>query len=350
MMLPNQITTQTFSQNGKGGYKAIEVDAFIQRVYQSYNKLYHDNKLLLERLDEALPMLDEYNKSKNSIADALIWAKSTAEKNIEEARSIADKLISDANEKADKIFEEKKAEADAYYNEKTAEADKKVAKATADLESLEKQADSFSDKYIADVNQKAQAAIEEANSKAASIVADAYSDAKAAKEKAENLITQANKELNAIKAEASKIKNELLSLISFAQKAAEEVDSHIFDPVELISEIEEVQPEAPVVDETEIEPFSLDGVEFTEIEDNDEADVSLAQTFVPSENEYVRFFDRQLPDVNDILSGFFAAASEDKASGVKSEDENSFKFTNIFADPADRGDTRIFNSLMKDSE
>ena len=135
MMLPNQITLQTFTQTGKGGYKAVEVDAFIQRVYQSYNKLYNDNKALCEKLDEILPVIDEYNKRKNSIADALIWAKSTAEKNIEESQNIADKLVSEATEKADKLYEEKKAEADAYYEAKTAEAEAKAATAKAELPS-----------------------------------------------------------------------------------------------------------------------------------------------------------------------------------------------------------------------
>ena len=141
MMLPNQITLQSFSQNGKGGYKAIEVDAFLQRVFQSYNKLYNDNKALCEKLDETAPLIEEYNKRKNSIADALIWAKSTAEKNIEEAQSIADKLIYEASEKADKMYEDKKSEADTYYNAKTSEADKRAEKAKSEFESIKKQAE-----------------------------------------------------------------------------------------------------------------------------------------------------------------------------------------------------------------
>ena len=55
MMLPNQITLQHFTQTGKGGYRSIEVDAFLQRVYQSYNKLYNDNKALNDKLEELMP-------------------------------------------------------------------------------------------------------------------------------------------------------------------------------------------------------------------------------------------------------------------------------------------------------
>ena len=51
MMVPNQIINQRFSLAGKGGYKASEVDAFIQRVFQNYNKLYNDNNILKEYVD-----------------------------------------------------------------------------------------------------------------------------------------------------------------------------------------------------------------------------------------------------------------------------------------------------------
>ena len=341
MMNPNQITLQTFSQTGKGGYKAVEVDAFIQRVYQSYNKLYRENDALREKLDEILPVIEEYNKRKNSIADALIWAKSTAEKNIEEAKATADKLIFEATEKADRLYEEKKAEADAYYSSKTEAADENLERAKAELESIRHQADSFSEKYTKGINDKAKALIEDANLKAASIVADAYADAKSAKEKTEKLIADADKELNLMKAEAAKIKNELLSLVSLAQKAAEEVDNRMFEPVVITADAEEEVVEPEQLDYEEIEPFSLDDIQpevSLKLEEKlDEENEDDAQP------EFVKFFDTKLPDVNDLLSEIFTAVSEQNPRKADTEEENSFKFTNIFDDPADRGDTRIFN-------
>lgn len=337
MMLPNQITLQSFSQNGKGGYKAVEVDAFLQRVYQSYNKLYTDNKLLCEKLDETAPLIEEYNKRKSSIADALIWAKSTAEKNIEEAQSIADKLIAEANTKADKIYADKLAEADEYYTSKTADADKKAERAKAELDSIRKQADVFAEEYTKSVNEKAQAIIEDANTKAASIVADAYADAKKAKEKADAVLEGANKELNLLKAEASKIKNELLSLISLAQKAAEEVDNRMFEPVEAADGDKDII-EADKIDFEDIEPFTLDDIKPDVPEEaNKDIPLSIGGNEVnPSQPEFVRFFGTQLPDVDDLISNIFSAVNEQNSKKTGSEDENSFRFTNIFDEPADR--------------
>lgn len=342
MMLPNQITLQSFSQNGKGGYKAVEVDAFLQRVFQSYNKLYNDNKALCEKLDETAPLIEEYNKRKNSIADALIWAKSTAEKNIEEAQSIADKLIYEASEKADKMYEDKKSEADTYYNAKTSEADKRAEKAKAEFESIKKQAEAFSEEYVSSINEKAKAIIEDANAKAASIVADAYADAKAAKEKADAIIASANKELNVIKAEAAKIKNELLSLVSLAQQAAEEVDNRIFEPVEADEAAQVNDAEAPQIDIDDIEPFTLDNIQ-PEVPEDVPLSIGGNEVNV-SQPDFVRFFGTELPDVNDLISDIFTAVSnENNTKKQEAEEDNSFRFTKIFDEPSDRSDTKLFN-------
>lgn len=346
MMLPNQITLQTFSQNGKGGYKAIEVDAFLQRVFQSYNKLYADNKALCEELDETRPLLNEYNQRKNSIADALIWAKSTAEKNIEEAKTVADNLVAEATEKAEKLYDDKKAEADAYYTEKTAEAEKRASKAQAEFDSLKKQSEEYSEKYIAEINLKAQTIVEDANLKAASIVSEAYADAQKAKEKVDSIIAEANAELERLKAEAAKIKSQILSLVSDAEKAADKIDDTVFESVtaEKADDGEAVTAEQLNIDD--IEKFDFDIIEDVEIveEPEEKAEENNGQP------EFVRFFGNEMPDVNELLTGIFNAVSEEKTRRENNEDENTFRFSNIFAEPSDRTDTRIFDTLKKDSE
>lgn len=334
MMLPNQITLQNFSQNGKGGYKAVEVDAFLQRVYQSYNKLYIDNKTLCEKLDSVMPMIDEYNNRKNSIADALIWAKTTAEKNIDESKEIADKIVTDANVKADEILSESKAKADAYYSEKTSAADERVEKAQAEYDNLKRQSEVYSDRYIAEINVKGRTIIEDANAKAASIVSDAYADAKKAREKADRIIAEANAELDRLRIEASKIKSELLSLISYADKAAESVSDSVFETFKETDTENEEMISADIIDPDEIEPFSFDGIEIIgedEEEIVEESEEEVANQKQP-QPEYVRFFGADMPDVDDLLSDIFTAVKEEKERRENSDEENSFRFMNIFSD------------------
>ena len=354
MMQPNQITSHSFSQNGKGGYKAIEVDAFLQRVYQSYLKLNNERKALSEKLDEVMPMLNEYNQRKNSIADALIWAKATAEKNIEEAQAIADKTIADANLKAEKLLESTKAEADAYYADKTASADEKVEKAKAEFERLKQESEIYSDRYIAEINVKTQTIIEDANAKAEAIVAAAYSDAKKSSEKADRIIATANAELESLKAEAAKIKNEISALITYAEKAADKIDNSVFDAVTNAVSDDSEEIAAKSIDLEEVESFTFEGIKdsFDDIEvDSPQPVESVEEEVKPSaQPEYVRFFGADMPDVNDLLSGIFNAVNDEKTRKQSNEDENSFVFSDIFASDNDNGSTRAFDAFMKDSE
>lgn len=341
MMLPNQITSQKFSQNGKGGYKAVEVEAFLQRVYQSFNKLYVDNKALCEKLDSLMPMIDEYNNRKNTIADALIWAKSTAEKNIEEAKEIAADIVANANEEADRIVSESRIKADAYYTEKTTAADEKAEKARAEYENLKRQTEIYSDRYIAEINVKTRTIIEDANTKAASIVSEAYSDAKKAREKADRIIEKANNELDALKAEAAKIKNEILNLISYANTASESISDSVFDHMKAVDTSGDEVISANLIDADEIEVFSLDGIDVSAVHDDNEFEEIIDESEVeaevkepeksekPSQPDYVRFFGADLPDVDDLLADIFTAVKEEKARMENSDEDNSFRFMNF---------------------
>lgn len=357
MMNPNQITAQSFSQNGKGGYKAIEVDAFLQRVYQNYNKLFLEKNALNEKLNEVLPMLNEYNQRKNSIADALIWAKATAEKNIDEAKTIADNLVAQANEKSEKLMESRKAEADAYYADKTVTADERVRRAKEEYEKIKQESEVYSDRYIAEINVKAQTIIEDANAKAETIVAEAYNDTKKAREKADRIIAGANAELERLKAEAAKIKNEISALIAYAQKAADEIDNTVFDVINNDINTVDADLTAKTIDIDEIEKFTFDGIKesYEEIVDETEtAEVAEVEAEkadeAPAQPEYLRFFGADMPDVNDLLSGIFNAVSDEKTRRDSNEDENSFVFSDIFASDDDNGRTKNFNVFMKDSE
>ena len=339
MMLPNQITSQTFSQNGKGGFKADEVTAFLQRVAQSYSRLYAEKKALSDKIDTLMPKVEEYERSKATIADALIWAKATAEKNIEEANGIAQKTLAEATEKAEKLLEEKRLQADAYYSEKTATADRNVEKARAEFENLKQQSELYADRYIAEINVKAQTVIEDANSKAASIVSAAYADAQKAREKADRIIASANSELYRLLSEAETIKNQIASLITYAQNAAEQIDTSLFAPVEASESSVEQEVEAKSVDASAVESFSFDGIPGVSVTDVEQpevaADDTVAQPDSGAQPGYVRFFGADIPDVNDILSGIFSAVSDapSQTSGdATDDDEPAFRFEKVVSD------------------
>ena len=255
MMLPNQINNQRFTLAGKGGYKAIEVDAFIQRVYQNYNKLYNENNILKERLSAITPLIDEYNENKRAIADALIWAKTTPDKTVEQAQHDAEKIIDAAKIDGDKIIADKTAEAQAVYSQELNSTKIALENAKAELEMIQTQAKSFSERYISEINSKAESIIEDANANASKIVADAYKDAQTAREKADSIISKANEELLEIKNEASKLKK---SIETAVKTAAESVADFSLDEIEAETVAEPEKIVAKQIDINEIEEFNFD--------------------------------------------------------------------------------------------
>lgn len=333
-MVPNQIINQRFSLAGKGGYKASEVDAFIQRVFQNYNKLYNDNNILKERLSAITPLIDEYNENKRAIADALIWAKTTSDKTVEQAQQEAKDVIEAANAEGQKIISEKTAEAQAVYAQELSSTEKALENAKTELEMTRNQAKSFSERYIAEINAKAAAVIEDANSNASKIVADAYKDAQTARDKADAIIRKANEELELIKAEAFRLKAEIEKAVKIASDSVagfsiDDIEPEVTPDTELIeakqidaSEIEEfsfnftAEPSAEVSDEeteAEFEEEKSEEVPSFEIETVvDEINVPEKEEASFGEDDFISGGSAAMPDVSAYISKIFdSAGSED---------------------------------------
>ncbi len=333
MMLPNQITNQRFSMAGKGGYRASEVDAFIQRVFQNYNKLYNDNNVLKERLSAITPLIDEYNENKRAIADALIWAKTTSDKTVEQAQQEAKDVIEAANAEGQKIIAEKTAEAQSVYAQELNSTEIALENAKTELEMTRNQAKSFSERYIAEINAKASSIIEEANSNASKIVADAYKDAQTARDKADAIIRKANEELEFIKSEAFKLKEEIEKAVKIAADSVAEFSIDDIEP-EVSPDTEIIEPRQ--IDIAEIEEFTFDFDEETATKVSEDAPETAAleteseempsfeietivddETFVEKEENTVNTDDfisggsSAMPDVNAYISKIFDSAGSD---------------------------------------
>lgn len=338
MLTPLQISTQRFTPSGKGGYKAAEVDAFIQKVYKNYTKLYNDNNTLGERLASLSPVIDEYNQNKAAIANALISAQTVANTKLDEAKAAADAIIGEANQKGDEIIREKSAEAEKYYADKTHEADEKLTELQKNYSKMKSESDSYKENYLKEVNLKVNELIEDANEKAASIVAKAYSDAKQAREKADEVIASANAELNALKAETAKIKKELASFIKLAESAAKAVgDYEVIEKAEFTQE--EVKAEKISAEdipafafeiETEAEAVITEEP-VTEEKESDETPEESAEDLFDAEEESLDLdlFSHstpEMPDVNSYLSKIFDGTSQD---------DSAFGFNDLISESAD---------------
>ena len=358
MMTPLQISTQRFVPNGKGGYRASDVDAFVQKVYKNYTKLYNDNIALNDKLEAVSPMLDEYNKTKAAIANALISAQTVADSKLTQAQDEARIIIEAANKNADAIVLSKKDEAEKYYIEKTKDADIKLRELEYAYSRLQKEADDYREEYLAKVNAQVDALIASANEKAASIVAQAYNDAKTAREKADEVVAIANKQLDELKAETAKVKSELSALILVADSAvksisdyelvqdkaeenavlaADAIDKADIEPFNMEFKYEPVAYEAPSMNSVE-EIFAVEEeVAVVAVEPEDEADEEIVVNILDeddnSADDMVDLYSHspeskkqtpQMPDVTSYLSKIFDSVSD--------EEEDAFGFEDLISE------------------
>ena len=213
----------TFSSAGKNRYYAAEVDEYIKKSLEEYDRLLKNFKALEKKLRIIGPAIEEYNNSKNTVFAAIVRAESYMESITAQANESSAEIIKKATEEAEGIFLTKKAEADAYYFNITHEADEKIVKLNEEIETLEKKSEELSQKYLSDTREKAKEIIDNAKTKAAEIVAAAYHDAKDARAQSEEIIASTTSELKRLKSEIAKYKNEIINVVATIKPAMDSI-------------------------------------------------------------------------------------------------------------------------------
>ncbi len=105
MITPLDIQNKEFTK-GLRGYKEIEVDEFLDRIIESYERVYNENIESKEKIRLLQEQLDKYNSLEKTLRDTLILAQSTAEEVAINANQKAELIIREAEEKGKKIIEE----------------------------------------------------------------------------------------------------------------------------------------------------------------------------------------------------------------------------------------------------
>ena len=229
----------TFSSAGKNKYYATEVDEYIRKSSEEYERLLKNFKALEKKLKTIGPAIEEYNNSRNTIYAAIVRAEKYSETVIAQANESSAEIIREASEEAEGMLLTKKAEAEAYYFNLTHEADEKIIELNDEIAKLEKKSEEISQKYLSDTREKAKEIIENAKSKAAEIVAAAYYDSKKAKEDSEKIIAETTAELKRLKAEIAKYKSEIINVVATIKPAVDSIsDDAEFDFVPTVVEVD----------------------------------------------------------------------------------------------------------------
>ena len=213
----------SFASAGKNRYFATEVDEYVRKSAEEYERLFKNFKALEKKLKNIGPAIEEYNNSKNTVFAAIVRAESYLESVTAQANESSAEIIKKASEEAENLLLTKKAEAEAYYFNLTHEADERIVQLNKEIELLEKRSEELTQRYLNDTKEKAKEIIDNAKTKAAEIVAAAYHDAKDAREKSEEIIAATTSELNRLKSEIAKYKNEIINVVATIKPAVEAI-------------------------------------------------------------------------------------------------------------------------------
>lgn len=94
------------------GYKAIEVDEFLEDLAKDYEKIYKENNELREKVSALTENLDHYRTIEESLKRALVLAEETSKETIENATQKAQTMEAEASRNSKELVAKAQAEAD----------------------------------------------------------------------------------------------------------------------------------------------------------------------------------------------------------------------------------------------
>lgn len=131
MMTPMEIRNKEFKK-GFRGYGEEEVDLFIDKVVNDFEKLYKENIELKDKLNGINERLESYSEIEKTLQSTLIIAQKTSEDIIANARKEAEIIIRESDEQRRKIM---------------ADANQDVISINKEYEEMRKQLQIFKTRY-----------------------------------------------------------------------------------------------------------------------------------------------------------------------------------------------------------
>lgn len=116
MLNPNDIASKRFDKSALG-YKADEVETFLDRVAQEYAQVLREKTDLERKIDVLADKLEEYRRDEESLKSAVFEAQKLGSSLVREAKIKAEHIVQEANEQAHGITTEATTRADALMNE-----------------------------------------------------------------------------------------------------------------------------------------------------------------------------------------------------------------------------------------
>ncbi len=101
---PMDIHRHEFSTSRLGGYKAEEVDAFLDQIADELEMLLQRNHEMNEALEEMRVRLREYDSMQQTLQNAFINAQKSADALVQDSKNQAEAILAEARKKGEAIF------------------------------------------------------------------------------------------------------------------------------------------------------------------------------------------------------------------------------------------------------
>lgn len=101
---PMEIHNKEFPKSFRG-YNEDEVDQFLDRIVEEFEKIYKENQDYKEKINLLGEQLSYYKTIENTLKETLVTAQKTADEVIDSAKKKAEVIIEEAGMQAKKIIE-----------------------------------------------------------------------------------------------------------------------------------------------------------------------------------------------------------------------------------------------------
>lgn len=102
MLSLDDVKNVSFRKSNIGGYKAEDVDDFINKVEETFNQFHKEKNDLLKKIEILAKKVEDYLKDENYLKIALINAQKMSDASLREAKQKAEAILRDAEEQAKK--------------------------------------------------------------------------------------------------------------------------------------------------------------------------------------------------------------------------------------------------------
>src|SRR5690348_11927088 len=109
MITPLDIQNKEFKKSFRG-YKAGEVDGFLDEIIMDYERIYKENIELKDKIGMLTDQIRQYNNLEDTLKNTLVVAQTTADEVTTSARHKAEVIIEDAELEGKKLIDSAREE------------------------------------------------------------------------------------------------------------------------------------------------------------------------------------------------------------------------------------------------